>query len=149
LFKTKIVFGEADELVVAESQVITGFAFNDPIVISSYPWQQAVEDGILQRAEDFMEGFRPGWADAPVLITTNLLTDIQHDASKTERSINQINKKIARSINSIWNEFVGWRDYVYETLAEEDRMFVTERFDKTIFVIEDGVVITLLLADDW
>src|SRR4030095_8928556 len=109
--------------------------WNDAPLIASYSWQQGGEDRILMRMEPWIDGVRPGWADAPLIMTTNCFAKVHEIVAVHEADQDRRITLLRTLINSVWCEFIGWRDYVYATLPEEDRMFVCERHGTTFWVI--------------
>lgn len=122
---------------------------NEPdFVIYSYPWQQAVEDNILRHVDEYIEGSRPPWTQMPLLMTTNLFGSIRGMAI-AKIGEKGADKVVSKLINSLWNEYVGWREYVIDTLPEEEQMFETERYGLRMWIIDDGTVTTFLLPSDY
>jgi hypothetical protein len=104
--------------------------FDDAEVISTYPLQQAIKDGVL------VEIFKHRWQELshgkPIVATAHLYNAIS-PAGQME----------------IWNEFVQWQKYVLPTLPEAERLFHTTMNGETVWVIEDGAAFTLMYPDDY
>jgi hypothetical protein len=104
--------------------------FDDAEVISSYPLQQAIKDGVL------VEVFKNRWHELshgkPIVATAHLAQDIS-----------------LAELMDIWNEFVYWREHVMLTLPEEEQLFHMTMDGQTVWVIEDDVAFTLLYPDDY
>lgn len=104
--------------------------FSDADVIYSYTWKQAVEDGSL------VEVFKNRWLQLsggePILATAALFADIS-----------------LAGLREIWNAFVDWLTNTMPTLAEEDRLFSTLMNGKTVWVIPDGTVFTLMYPHEY
>jgi hypothetical protein len=98
--------------------------FDDADVISAYPLEQAIEDGIL--TEVLKTGGKPVVATAAI---------------SEEFSLGEILE--------IWHQYIHWRQKVLPTLPEEEQLFVTQRHDKKIWVLEDGVAFTILYPSDY
>jgi hypothetical protein len=99
-------------------------------VIFSYTWQEALDDGVLYRLwrDDLV--LPPG---KPVLATIGVYTEID-DAER----------------RALFAQYLAWKANVEPTLPEEERMFVaTARNGKTVWVIDDGSVVTLLYPDEY
>jgi len=86
--------------------------FDDIEVISAYPLDRAVADGVL------VEIFKDRWAELsggePIVATASLFNEIS-----------------LAGLMDIWNEFAHWRKYYKPALPEEDQMFRTGMNDKT------------------
>lgn len=99
-------------------------------VISSYRWQQMVEDG------EAVEVFKNRWPELtggrPLLATTHLFDSVSLAA-----------------LREIWNEYAVWVQQVMPTLKEADRLFTTTMNEFTVWVIEDGTTFTMLLPEDY
>jgi hypothetical protein len=104
--------------------------FDDAEVISSYPLDQAIEDGVL------VEIFKHSWQELsggkPIVATSHLFHEIS-----------------LAGLMEIWNEFVQWQKTTMPTLTEADRLFHTTMNGKTVWVIEDGVAFTLMYPEDY
>jgi hypothetical protein len=104
--------------------------FDDAEVISSYPLERAIEDGVL------VEIFKNQWGKLsngkPIVATAHLYNAIS-PAGQME----------------IWNEFVQWQKYVMPTLPEAERLFHTTMNGETVWVIEDGAAFTLMYPEDY
>jgi hypothetical protein len=99
-------------------------------VISTYTWQQAVEDG------DLVVILKHRWPELtggiPLLATIHLFNDIS-----------------LAGLMEIYNDFVMWRRDIMPTLKEEDRMFTTTMNSKTVWLVEDGTTFTLMYPSDY
>lgn len=99
-------------------------------VISSYPWQQAVEDGLL------VELLKHRWyeltGDIPLLATAHIFEEIS-----------------LAGLMEIYNEFVMWRRDIMPTLREQDKMFVSTMNGNAVWLIEDGTTFTLMYPEDY
>jgi hypothetical protein len=104
--------------------------FDDAEVISKYPLERAIADGIL------VEIFKGQWSalsgGKPIVATTHLFDDI---------SLN--------GLTEIWNAFVDWQKHVMPTLPEADRLFHTTMEGKKVWVIEDDSAVTLMYPEDY
>ena len=104
--------------------------FEDMDMISRYPRQQAVADGVL------VEIVRKRWPELsrgkPIVATAQLF----HDVSLA-------------GLMEIWNEFVQWKRAVEPALAEEERLFKTTMNGETVWVIEDDAGFTLMYPSDY
>jgi hypothetical protein len=104
--------------------------FDGAPVISSYTWEQAVEDGAL--AKVFENRWQELSGGKPILATASIMEAFTLAA-----------------IREIWNEYVGWRENVMPTLQEEDRLFAAKMNNRTLWVMEDGQVFTVLFPSDY
>jgi hypothetical protein len=104
--------------------------FDNADVISAYPLEQAIEDGVL------VEIFKGQWSvlsgGKPIVATTHLFDDI---------SLN--------GLTEIWNAYVHWQKHVMPTLPEADRLFHTTMEGKKVWVIEDDAAIALMYPEDY
>jgi hypothetical protein len=104
--------------------------FDDAEVISAYPLERAIEDGVL------VEIFKRRWPQLsngkPIVATSHLSNAVS-----------------LAGLMDIWNEFVHWRKHIMPTLPEADRLFHTTMDGKKVWVIEDGVAFTLMYPDDY
>jgi hypothetical protein len=104
--------------------------FDNADVISKYPLERAIEDGVL------VEIFKNQWhklsGGKPIVATSHLFNAIS-PAGQME----------------IWNEFVQWQKYVMPTLPEADRLFHTTMNGKKVWVIEDDAAFTLMYPEDY
>jgi hypothetical protein len=104
--------------------------FDDADVISTYPLEQAIEDGIL------VEIFKNSWEELsggkPIVATAHLHSDIN-----------------LAGLMEIWNEFVHWQKTVMPMLPEEERLFHTTMNGKKVWVIADDVAFTLMYPEDY
>jgi hypothetical protein len=104
--------------------------FDDVEVISSYPLQQAIKDGVL------VEIFKNRWPQLsdgkPIVATAHLAQEIS-----------------LAGLLDIWNAFVYWREQVMLTLPEEEQLFHMTMNGKTVWVIEDDAAFTLMYPEDY
>jgi hypothetical protein len=104
--------------------------FDDAEIISAYPLQQAIKDGIL------VEIFKHRWDKLshgkPIVATAHLAQDIS-----------------LAGLMDIWQAFVYWQKHVMPTLPEEEQLFHTSMDGKKVWVIEDGVAFTLMYPEDY
>lgn len=104
--------------------------WDDAPIVSSYGWQQGVEDGLLVKC------FENRWptlsAGKPILATAGV-----------------VNAFSTAALIEIWNAYAKWRKDVEQTLPEEDRLFSTEMNGETIWVIEDGATFTMLFREEY
>ena len=104
--------------------------FEDTDIITSYPLEQAVADGIL------VELVKHRWpklsGGKPIVATAHLSSEVS-----------------IAGLMEIWNEFVQWKKAVEPTLPEEERLFKTNMNFKTVWVIEDGAAFTLMYPEDY
>ena len=102
----------------------------DTRVISVYPLQRAIADGVL------VEVFKNRWQQLsegkPIVATAHLFNEVSLAA-----------------LQEIWNEFVHWRKHVMPTLPEEEQMFVTSMNGEKVWLIEDGEAFTMMYPDDY
>lgn len=99
-------------------------------VIHAYTWQQAVADGVL--AEFGKDQWPQMTNGRPVLVTASLRE--QFDDAE---------------LGKIFNDYVHWVRTIRDTLPEEDQMFSSSYGNVKIWVIDDGVTITLLRPEDY
>jgi hypothetical protein len=80
--------------------------FDDAEVISTYPLQQAIKDGLL------VEIFKNRWPELsggkPIVATAHIFHEIS-----------------LAGLMEIWNEFVHWQKHIMLTLPEAERLFYT------------------------
>jgi hypothetical protein len=104
--------------------------FDDADVISAYPLDRAIEDGVL------VEIFKNRWPELsggkPIVATRYLF----HEVSLA-------------GLMEIWNEYVQWQKEVKPTLPQEQQLFATTMNSKTVWVIEDGAAFTLMYPEDY
>ncbi len=104
--------------------------FENTPVISSYPQQAAIEDGML------VELFKSRWSQLsggkPILASS---------AAFGEFSL--------AAFQEVWNEFVLWKKTKEALLPVEDRLFKAKMNDQTLWVIEDGSAFTILFPSDY
>jgi hypothetical protein len=104
--------------------------FDEMNVISSYPLQQAVEDGVL--VEIFKNRWKELSEDRPIVATAHIFEEVS-----------------LAGLMEIWNEFVAWRRDVCPTLPEEERLFSTSMNSRKVWVIEDRAAFTLMYPEDY
>jgi hypothetical protein len=104
--------------------------FDDADVISQYPLEQAIADGVL--VEIFKNRWRELSGGKPIVATAHLHSDIS-----------------LAGLMEIWNEFVPWQKTVMPTLPEADRLFHTSMNGQTMWVIEDSAAYTLMYPEDY
>jgi hypothetical protein len=99
-------------------------------VISQYPLERAIADGIL------VEIFKNRWGelsgDKPIVATTHLFSEVS-----------------LAGLLEIWNEFVDWNKNVKDRLPVEEQMFVTTMNGNKVWLIEDGAAFTLMYPEDY
>ena len=104
--------------------------FKDTDIITSYPLQRAVADGIL------VELVKHRWPELsggkPIVATSHLFNEVS-----------------IAGLMEIWNEFVQWKHKVEPTLPEEERLFKTSMNSKTVWALEDGEAFTLMYPEDY
>jgi hypothetical protein len=104
--------------------------FDDAEVISKYPLDQAIKDGVL------VEIFKSRWDELsggkPIVATAHLFNDIT-----------------LAGLREVWNEFVHWQKTVMPTLPEAERLFHTTMNGEAVWVIEDGAAFTLMYPEDY
>jgi hypothetical protein len=104
--------------------------FDDAEIIATYPLQQAIRDGRV------VEIFKNRWEELsggkPIVATAQLFHDIS-----------------LAGLREIWNEYVKWQKLVRPTLPAEQHLFATTMNRKTVWVIEDAAVFTLLYPEDY
>jgi hypothetical protein len=104
--------------------------FDDAEVISKYPLEQAIADGLL------VEIFKNRWPELsggkPIVATVHIFHEIS-----------------LAGLMEIWNEFVQWQKTVMPTLPEAERLFTTTMNGKTVWVFADGAAYTLMYPEDY
>jgi hypothetical protein len=104
--------------------------FDDAEIISTYPLQQAIKDGVL------VEIFKNQWlelsAGKPIVATAHLADEIS-----------------LAGLMDIWQAFGYWREHVMLTLPEEEQLFHMTIDGKTVWVIEDDAAFTLMYQEDY
>jgi hypothetical protein len=104
--------------------------FDNADVISKYPLERAIEDGVL------VEIFKYRWpalsGGKPIVATAHLFNEIS-----------------LAGLMEIWNEYVHWQKHIMPTLPEAERLFHTTMNGETVWVIEDGAAFTLMYPDDY
>jgi hypothetical protein len=104
--------------------------FDDAEVISRYPLDQAIKDGLL------VEIFQNRWPELsngkPIVATAHIFHEIS-----------------LAGLMEIWNEFVQWQKTVMPTLPEAERLFTTTMNGETVWVFADGAAYTLMYPDDY
>jgi hypothetical protein len=104
--------------------------FDNADVISRYPLEQAIADGVL------VEILKHRWPELsggkPIVATAHLFNAVS-----------------LAGLMEIWNEFVHWQKHVMPTLPEEEQLFHTSMDGKKVWVIEDGVAFTLMYPEDY
>jgi hypothetical protein len=104
--------------------------FDDAEVISTYPLQQAINDGVL------VEIFKNRWQELsngkPIVATAYLFREVS-----------------LAGLMEIWNEYVQWQKLVRPTLPAEQQLFTTTMNSKTVWVIEDDAAFTLMYPEDY
>jgi hypothetical protein len=94
-------------------------------VISSYTWQQAVEDGVL--AEVFKDRWEQLTKGKPIIATQGVISNFSMSA-----------------IMEIWNAFVEYRKTNPNTTH-----FTTKMNNKTVWLIDDGTTFTIMYPEDY
>src|ERR671931_232680 len=97
--------------------------FDDIEVISTYPLDRAIAEGVL--VEIFKNRWQQLSGGKPIVATANLFSEIS-----------------LAGLMEIWNEFTHWRKYDKPALPEEDQLFHTGMNDKAVWVIEDAEAFT-------
>jgi hypothetical protein len=104
--------------------------FDNAEVISTYPLQQAINDGVL------VEIFKNRWQELsggkPIVSTAYLFREVS-----------------LAGLMEIWNEYVTWQKLVRPTLSEEQHLFATTMNSKTVWVIADDAAFTLMYPEDY
>jgi hypothetical protein len=104
--------------------------FDDVEVISQYPLDKAIADGVL------VEIFKNSWEELsggkPIVATAHLHGEIS-----------------LAGLMEIWNEFVTWQKTVMPTLPEAEWLFHTTMNGKKVWVIADDVAYTLMYPEDY
>jgi hypothetical protein len=103
---------------------------DEATVNSEYSLEQAIADGVL------VEVFQDRWKDfssgKPIVATSHLFNDIS-----------------PADLMEIWNRFTYWKTHIMPNLPEEDQLFsITMNGDK-VWVIEDGLAITMMYPEDY
>ena len=96
----------------------------------TYVFDQAVADGVL------VEVFKPRWPQLsggkPIVASAGVFQELSLAA-----------------LQEIWNDYVVWRREVLPTLPEADQLFTTRMNDRTVWVLEDDVAVTILYPQDY
>jgi hypothetical protein len=104
--------------------------FDDAEIISTYPLQQAIKDGVL------VEIFKNRWQELsqgkPIVATAHLAQDIS-----------------LAGLMDIWHAFGYWREHVMLTLPEAEQLFQMTMNGETVWVIEDDAAFTLMYPEDY
>jgi hypothetical protein len=104
--------------------------FDDAEVISTYPLQQAIKDGVL------VEILKHRWHELsngkPIVATAHLTQEIS-----------------LAGLMDIWNAFVYWREHIMLSLPEKNQLFQMIMNGKTVWVMEDDVAFTLMYPEDY
>jgi hypothetical protein len=104
--------------------------FDNADVISAYPLDQAIKDGVL------VEIFKNRWPELsggkPIVATAHLFNEIS-----------------LAGLLEIWNQFVQWQKTIMPTLPEAERLFHTTMNGETVWVIADGAAFTLMYPEDY
>ena len=99
-------------------------------VISVYPLEQAIADGVL------VEICKNRWPELsrgkPIVATAHLFGEVSLAA-----------------LLEIWNAYVDWKKHVEPTLPEAERLFHTIMNEKKVWVMEDAQAYTLLYPEDY
>jgi hypothetical protein len=125
---------------------------NEPfIVISEYPWQQAVQDGILQPIWQLHWKELTGDPLKPLLCTTNLGVTMRERWQRLvpSSSVSGTEQTITTTLMAIYSMYLRWELDVKATLPEEEQMFTHTWNEIEIWCIDDGATITLLLPSDY
>jgi hypothetical protein len=104
--------------------------FDDAEVISAYPLERAIEDGVL--VEIFKNQWKKLSGGKPIVATSHLFNEVS-----------------LAGLMEIWNAFVHWQKTIMPTLPEADRLFHTTMNGKKVWVIEDGAAFTLMYPEDY
>jgi hypothetical protein len=104
------------------------YDFEDVEIISKYPLNQALEDGVLVKLCDI----RFGIEIKPLVATSHLLEEIEKD-----------------QVMKVWDEYAQWRQNIMPKLPEEKQMFVTKVNGKKVWVMEDGAAFTAMFPEDY
>jgi len=103
---------------------------NKATVISVYPLEQAITDGLL------IEICKNRWNELsggkPMVATAHLFGEVS-----------------LAGLLEIWNEYVAWEQCVKDTLPEEEQLFATTMKNEKVWVIEDGAAYTLMYPEDY
>ncbi len=99
-------------------------------IISTYTWEQMVEDG------DAVEILKHRWGQLtqgkPLLATSHIYNEIS-----------------LAGLMEIWNEFVQWEVSIKPTLKEEDKLFSTTMNAQTVWLVDDGSTFTIMYPSDY
>ena len=104
--------------------------FDDIEVISAYPLDRAIEDGVM--VEIFKNRWQQISGGKPIVATATLFNEIS-----------------LAGLMEIWNEFVHWRKYDKPALPDDDQLFHTGMNDKAVWVIEDATAFTFMYPEDY
>jgi hypothetical protein len=104
--------------------------FDDAEIISTYPLQQAIKDGIL--VEIFKNRWQELSAGKPIVATAHLTQDIS-----------------LAGLMAIWQAFASWWEHIMLTLPEAEQLFQMTMNGETVWVIEDDTAFTLLYPEDY
>jgi hypothetical protein len=104
--------------------------FDDVEVISAYPLDRAITDGVL------IEIFKNRWQQLsggkPIVATAHLFNEVS-----------------LAGLMEIWNEFAHWHKYDKPALADDDQLFKTGMNNRTIWVVEDDTAFTLMYPENY
>ena len=108
---------------------------DDAQVISEYSLEQALKDGVLRFVFSHKVKRHPDglYADGKYVVAT---AHLYHDMKQA-------------NLFDLWVEYLSWRYKVMPTLPEEEQMFVTERYGKKIWIIEDGQAYIMMYPEDY
>ena len=104
--------------------------FDDIEVISAYPLDRAIADGVM--VEIFKNRWQQISGGKPVVATATLFSEIS-----------------LAGLMEIWNEFVHWRKFDLPALPDDDQLFHTSMNDKAVWVIEDATAFTFMYPEDY
>jgi hypothetical protein len=104
--------------------------FDDIEVISAYPLDRAIADGVM--VEIFKNRWQQLSGGKPIVATATLFNEIS-----------------LAGLMEIWNEFAHWYKYDKPALPEDDQLFKTGMNNKTIWVVEDDTAFTLMYPEDY
>src|SRR5512134_2946163 len=90
--------------------------FDESDVISSYPLEQAVEDGVLVKI--FKNRWKQLSGNKPIVATAHIFEEVS-----------------LAGLMEIWSEFVVWRRDVCPKLPDEERLFSTSMNSRKVWVI--------------
>jgi hypothetical protein len=104
--------------------------FDDIEVISAYPLDRAITDGVM--VEIFKNRWQQLSGGKPIVATATLFNEIS-----------------LAGLMEIWNEFAHWHKFDKPALPEDDQLFKTGMNNRTVWIVEDDMAFTLMYPEDY